>query len=283
MAPINTVGVIGAGQMGSGIAQVSAMTGLKTIVWDLNQESLAKAIKSIGGFLDKLVEKGKLTAAQAESAKGNLHPVKTLKDLADCDLVVEAATENFDIKAKIFAELDSVTKPSAILTSNTSSISITKIAATTKRPSQVMGMHFMNPVPLMKLVELIRGIQTSDATFKAVQEMVQKMGKTGVEAKDSPGFTVNRVLMPMINEAIFLLQEGTKPKDIDDGMVLGTNQPMGPLALADLIGLDTCLFIMQVLHRELGEDKYRPCPLLVKYVEAGWFGRKTKKGFYTYE
>lgn len=283
MAPINTVGVIGAGQMGSGIAQVSAMTGLKTIVWDLNQESLAKAIKSIAGFLDKMVEKGKLTAAQAESAKGNLHPVKTLKDLADCDLVVEAATENFDIKAKIFAELDSVTKPSAILTSNTSSISITKIAATTKRPSQVMGMHFMNPVPLMKLVELIRGIQTSDVTFKAVQEMVQKMGKTGVEAKDSPGFTVNRVLMPMINEAIFLLQEGTKPKDIDDGMVLGTNQPMGPLALADLIGLDTCLFIMQVLHRELGEDKYRPCPLLVKYVEAGWFGRKTKKGFYTYE
>jgi 3-hydroxybutyryl-CoA dehydrogenase len=283
MATINTVGVIGAGQMGAGIAQVSAMTGLKTIVWDLNQEALAKAIKSIAGFLDKMVEKGKLTAAQAESAKGNLIPVKTLKELADCDLVVEAATENFDIKAKIFAELDAVTKASAILTSNTSSISITKIAATTKRPSQVMGMHFMNPVPLMKLVELIRGIQTSDATFKAVQEMVQKMGKTGVEAKDSPGFTVNRVLMPMINEAIFLLQEGTKPKDIDDGMVLGTNQPMGPLALADLIGLDTCLFIMQVLHRELGEDKYRPCPLLVKYVEAGWFGRKTKKGFYTYD
>jgi len=283
MATIDTVGVIGAGQMGAGIAQVSAMTGLKTIVWDLNQEALAKAIKSIAGFLDKMVEKGKLTAAQAESAKGNLIPVKTLKELADCDLVVEAATENFDIKAKIFAELDVVTKASAILTSNTSSISITKIAATTKRPSQVMGMHFMNPVPLMKLVELIRGIQTSDATFKAVQEMVQKMGKTGVEAKDSPGFTVNRVLMPMINEAIFLLQEGTKPKDIDDGMVLGTNQPMGPLALADLIGLDTCLFIMQVLHRELGEDKYRPCPLLVKYVEAGWFGRKTKKGFYTYD
>ncbi len=283
MSNISTVGVIGAGQMGSGIAQVSAMTGLKTFVWDLNQDNLAKAIKSISGFLDKMAEKGKITPAQAESAKGNLIPVKTMKEMADCDLVIEAATENFDIKAKIFAELDSVVKPSGLLTSNTSSISITKIAATTKRPSQVMGMHFMNPVPLMKLVELIRGIQTSDATFHAVQEMVQKMGKSGVEAKDSPGFTVNRVLMPMINEAIFLLQEGTKAKDIDDGMQMGTNQPMGPLALADLIGLDTCLFIMQVLHRELGEDKYRPCPLLVKYVEAGWFGRKSKRGFYTYE
>ena len=283
MSTISVVGIIGSGQMGSGIAQVSAMTGLKTLVWDLNQENLAKAIKSISGFLDKMAEKGKITPAQAESAKGNLIPVKTMKEMADCDLVIEAATENFDIKAKIFAELDSVVKPSGLLTSNTSSISITKIAATTKRPSQVMGMHFMNPVPLMKLVELIRGIQTSDATFHAVQEMVQKMGKSGVEAKDSPGFTVNRVLMPMINEAIFLLQEGTKPKDIDDGMQMGTNQPMGPLALADLIGLDTCLFIMQVLHRELGEDKYRPCPLLVKYVEAGWFGRKSKRGFYTYE
>ncbi len=283
MSIISTVGVIGAGQMGSGIAQVSAMTGLKTLVWDLNQDNLAKSIKSISGFLDKMAEKGKITPAQAESAKGNLIPVKTIKEMADCDLVIEAATENFDIKAKIFAELDSVVKPSGLLTSNTSSISITKIAATTKRPSQVMGMHFMNPVPLMKLVELIRGIQTSDETFKAVQDMVQKMGKSGVEAKDSPGFTVNRVLMPMVNEAIFLLQEGTKAKDIDDGMQMGTNQPMGPLALADLIGLDTCLFIMQVLHRELGEDKYRPCPLLVKYVEAGWFGRKTKRGFYTYE
>jgi 3-hydroxybutyryl-CoA dehydrogenase len=283
MSNISIVGVIGSGQMGSGIAQVSAMTGLKTLVWDLNQDNLAKAIKSISGFLDKMAEKGKITPAQAESAKANLIPVKTIKEMADCDLVVEAATENFDIKAKIFAELDSVVKPSGLLTSNTSSISITKIAATTKRPSQVMGMHFMNPVPLMKLVELIRGIQTSDATFKAVQDMVQKMGKSGVEAKDSPGFTVNRILMPMINEAIFLLQEGTKPKDIDDGMQMGTNQPMGPLALADLIGLDTCLFIMQVMHRELGEDKYRPCPLLVKYVEAGWFGRKSKRGFYTYE
>ena len=283
MSIISTVGVIGAGQMGAGIAQVSAMTGLKTLVWDLNQDNLAKSIKSISGFLDKMAEKGKITPAQAESAKANLIPVKTMKDMADCDLVIEAATENFDIKAKIFAELDAVVKPSGLLTSNTSSISITKIAATTKRPSQVMGMHFMNPVPLMKLVELIRGIQTSDETFKAVQEMVQRMGKSGVEAKDSPGFTVNRILMPMINEAIFLLLEGTKPKDIDDGMQMGTNQPMGPLALADLIGLDTCLFIMQVLHRELGEDKYRPCPLLVKYVEAGWFGRKSKRGFYTYE
>lgn len=283
MTSINSVGVIGAGQMGSGIAQVSAMTGLKTILWDLNQDALTKSVKSIGKQLDRLVEKGKLEASKAESAKGLLLPVKTMREFAECDLVIEAATENFDIKAKIFAELDAIVKPTGLLTTNTSSISITKIAATTQRPSLVMGMHFMNPVPVMKLVELIRGIQTSDATFTAVQEMVTKMGKSGVEAKDSPGFTVNRVLMPMINEAIFLLQEGTKAKDIDDGMQMGTNQPMGPLALADLIGLDTCLFIMQVLHRELGEDKYRPCPLLVKYVEAGWFGRKSKRGFYTYE
>ncbi len=198
-------------------------------------------------------------------------------------MVIEAVTENFEVKAKIFRELDEMLGAHAILASNTSSISITKIAGATKRPTQVMGMHFMNPVPLMKLVELIRGLQTSDATFTAIKTVSEKMGKTVVSAKDSAGFTVNRILVPMVNEAIYLLQEGNKPEDIDQAMVLGTNQPMGPLALADLVGLDTLYFIAQVLHRELGEDKYRPCPLLAKYVEAGWYGRKTKRGFYTYE
>jgi len=283
MKGVLSIGVIGAGQMGAGIAQVSALSGYKTQLWDINQDALQKGIKGIHGHLGKMAEKEKISQAQAEAAKGLLTGNPSISDLSNCDLVIEAATENFDIKSKIFLDLDKTIKPEGILASNTSSISITKIAATTKRPSQVIGMHFMNPVPLMKLVELIRGIQTSDATFDIIKSVVEKMGKTGVEAKDSPGFTVNRVLMPMVNEAIFLLQEGTKAKDIDDGMVLGTNQPMGPLALADLIGLDTCLFITQVLHRELGEDKYRPCPLLVKYVEAGWLGRKTKRGFYTYE
>lgn len=282
MSEISIVGVVGAGQMGAGIAQVSAMSGYKTCLWDVSQDRLEKGLVSIKGHLDKMAEKGKISKDSCESAKSLLLGVKDYSGFSQCDLVIEAATENFDIKGKIFLELDKNTKKSAILASNTSSISITKIAATTSRPNQVIGMHFMNPVPLMKLVEIIRGIQTDDPTFNSIMEVTQKMGKTGVQAKDSPGFTVNRVLMPMINEAIFLLQEGTAAKDIDDGMVLGTNQPMGPLALADLIGLDTCLFIMQVLHRELGEDKYRPCPLLVKYVEAGWFGRKSGRGFFSY-
>lgn len=283
MAEIKTFGVVGAGQMGCGIAQVSAMSGFKTILWDVNSDATNKGIQFINKHIDRLVEKEKISAQQADAAKALLHPTETMKGFAECDLVVEAATENFEIKEKIFKELDSVTQASCYLASNTSSISITKIAATTNRPEKVVGMHFMNPVPLMKLVELIRGIQTSDATYEAIAKTVEKMGKTGVQAKDNPGFTVNRILCPMINEAVFLLQEGTAPEDIDNGMVLGTNQPMGPLALADLIGLDTCLYILRVLHSELGEDKYRPCPLLVKYVEAGWLGRKTKRGFYTYE
>lgn len=283
MAEIKTFGVVGAGQMGCGIAQVSAMSGFKTILWDVNSDATNKGIQFINKHIDRLVEKEKISAQQADAAKALLHPTETMKGFAECDLVVEAATENFEIKEKIFKELDSVTQASCYLASNTSSISITKIAATTNRPEKVVGMHFMNPVPLMKLVELIRGIQTSDATYEAISKTVEKMGKTGVQAKDNPGFTVNRILCPMINEAVFLLQEGTAPEDIDNGMILGTNQPMGPLALADLIGLDTCLYILRVLHSELGEDKYRPCPLLVKYVEAGWLGRKTKRGFYTYE
>ncbi len=279
---IQTIGVVGAGQMGAGIAQVSAMTGYKTLLWDLATDAGAKAVTSIGGHLTKMVEKEKVTAAQKDSAVKLLSHSQKLSDFSSCDLVIEAVTENVEVKLKLFRELDSIVPQNSILASNTSSISITKIAGATKRPSKVIGMHFMNPVPLMKLVELIRGLQTSDETFSVIKATCEKMGKTPVSANDSPGFTVNRILCPMINEAIYLLQEGTKPKDIDDGMVLGTNQPMGPLALADLVGLDTLLFILQVLHRELGEDKYRPCPLLVKYVEAGWLGRKTKRGFYEY-
>lgn len=279
---IQTIGVVGAGQMGAGIAQVAAMSGYKAILWDLVNEAASKAVNSIAGHLTKMVEKEKISATQKDEALKRLSHAPKLSDFASCDLVIEAVTENVDVKLKLFRELDTITPSSAILASNTSSISITKIAGSTKRPTQVIGMHFMNPVPLMKLVELIRGLQTNDATYATIKATCEKMGKTAVSANDSPGFTVNRILCPMINEAIYLLQEGTKPKDIDDAMVLGTNQPMGPLALADLVGLDTLLFILQVLHRELGEDKYRPCPLLVKYVEAGWFGRKTKRGFYEY-
>lgn len=283
MSKISTVGVIGAGQMGAGIAQVSAMSGFKTMLWDADENATAKGLKGIEGHLAKMVEKEKITAAQRDEGLKRLSKASKLNDFAQCDLVIEAVVERLDVKQKLFGELDSLTPAHAILASNTSSISITKIASSTKRPEKVMGMHFMNPVPVMKLVELIRGIQTSDETYQAVNAMVASMGKTAVLAKDSPGFIVNRVLCPMINEAIFLLQEGVKPEDIDNGMLLGTNQPMGPLTLADFIGLDTCLYILQVLHKELGEDKYRPCPLLVKYVEAGWLGRKTKRGFYKYE
>jgi 3-hydroxybutyryl-CoA dehydrogenase len=283
MKEIVNVGVIGAGQMGAGIAQVSAAAGFTTVLWDLSKDLTDRAVKGIDAQLARLVEKQKIPAASRENTLKNLKGVDSITDLKSCDLVIEAVTENFEVKAKIFRELDEMLGAHAILASNTSSISITKIAGATKRPTQVMGMHFMNPVPLMKLVELIRGLQTSDATFTAIKTVSEKMGKTVVSAKDSAGFTVNRILVPMVNEAIYLLQEGNKPEDIDQAMVLGTNQPMGPLALADLVGLDTLYFIAQVLHRELGEDKYRPCPLLAKYVEAGWYGRKTKRGFYTYE
>lgn len=279
---ITKVGVVGAGQMGAGIAQVIATAGFETLIFDANSQALAKGVDGIHKRLQGAVEKGKLSKEIEEKARARLTPAKTLSDFANCDLVIEAIIEQFEIKAALFKELDTLVKPGAILASNTSSISITRIAASTQRPSDVIGVHFMNPVPVMKLVELIKGLQTSEKTYTAIQDFCAKIDKTTVLAIDTPGFIVNRILCPMINEAIFLVQEGVKPEDIDTAMKLGTNQPMGPLTLADFVGLDTLLYILQLLHRELGEDKYRPCPLLIKYVEAGWYGKKSGRGFYSY-
>lgn len=281
MKEIKSVGVVGAGQMGAGIAQVAATSGLPTVISDVNIEAAERGLSSITKQLDKLVSKEKISNDERQRIVKNLR-IGTFADFRDVDIVVEAATENLEIKLKIFKDLDSAAKPGAILASNTSSISITKIASVTSRPAEVVGVHFMNPPPLMKLVELIRGLQTSDETYRTAKTWVEAMGKTTALAPDSAGFIVNRILMPMLNEAFFLLQEGADKEAIDTGMMLGTNHPMGPLQLADLIGLDTTLSILQVLHKELGEDKYRPCPLLVKYVEAGWLGRKSKRGFYCY-
>jgi 3-hydroxybutyryl-CoA dehydrogenase len=277
------VGVIGAGQMGAGIAQVIASSGFSTLLYDSQAAALSKGTEGIHSRLNQAVQKGKLSREVADSAIQRLTAVSDLNAFAQCDLVIEAIIENFDIKASLFKQLDAIVKPGSILASNTSSISITRIAASTTRPEKVIGVHFMNPVPVMKLVEVIRGLQTSDETYAAIQDFCAKIDKTTVLAIDTPGFVVNRILCPMINEAIFLVQEGVKPEDIDTAMKLGTNQPMGPLTLADFVGLDTLLYILQLLHRELGEDKYRPCPLLVKYVEAGWFGKKSGRGFYKYQ
>ena len=278
------IGVIGAGQMGNGIAQVAASFGIEVVMVDVSATSLQKGMATISSSCDRLIKKTTMTEDQKKSLLAKIQTAENMSALKDCDLVVEAATENVDLKLKIFKELDQIAKPEAILCSNTSSISITKIAAVTKRPDKVAGMHFMNPVPLMKLVEGIRGLQTSDETFKAVKALAEKMDKVFVESvKDMPGFIVNRILMPMINEAVYTLHEGiANAESIDSAMKLGTNQPMGPLTLADFIGLDTCLAIMNVLHEGLGDSKYRPCPLLVKYVEAGWLGRKSGRGFYAY-
>lgn len=276
------IGVIGAGQMGAGIAQVIASSGFSTLLFDAQAAALSKGVEGIHNRLNQASQKGKITSESASATINRLATATSLKDFSDCDLVIEAIIENFEHKADLFKQLDSIVKPGAVLASNTSSISITRIAAATKRPEKVIGVHFMNPVPVMKLVELIRGLQTNDETYAMIQEFCAKIEKTTVLAIDTPGFIVNRILCPMINEAIFLVQEGVKPEDIDTAMKLGTNQPMGPLTLADFVGLDTLLYILQLLHRELGEDKYRPCPLLVKYVEAGWFGKKTGRGFYRY-
>jgi 3-hydroxybutyryl-CoA dehydrogenase len=281
---IETMAVVGAGQMGSGIAQVAAQSGLKVILADASPELARKAHDKLGKGLARLVEKGKLQAADREAILGRIQPASSLDECAPADLAIEAIVENLQVKAEVFKRLDALLRPEALLASNTSSISITALAATTRRPGQFIGMHFMNPPPVMALIEIIRGLQTADATYQAVTELARKFGKTVVTARDVPGFIVNRILIPLINEACFALQEGlASAEDIDTGVKLGLNHPMGPLTLADFIGLDTCLFIADVLHRELGEDKYRPAALLRNYVAAGWLGRKTGRGFYQYQ
>jgi 3-hydroxybutyryl-CoA dehydrogenase len=283
LPPFRKIGVIGAGQMGNGIAHVCALSGFQVLLNDVAADRITEGLATISGNLARQVSRQRITDEQRQAAIKRISPAKTLDELGDCDLVIESATEQEDVKRKIFAALCPSLKPEAILSTNTSSISITRLAAGTDRPERFIGIHFMNPVPLMELVEVIRGIATGDPTFEATKQFISKLGKQIAVAEDFPAFIVNRILLPMINEAIYTLYEGVgNVEAIDTAMRLGAHHPMGPLELADFIGLDTCLSVMQVLHEGLADSKYRPCPLLVKYVEAGWLGRKTQRGFYDY-
>jgi 3-hydroxybutyryl-CoA dehydrogenase len=280
---IKTVGVIGAGQMGSGIAHVCSLGGLNVRLHDLSEDRINAGLATINGNMARQISKGAISEAERQGALDRIKPARSYDDLSTCDLVIEAATENEEVKRKIFTNLCPSLRSDALVATNTSSISITRLAASTDRPEKFIGIHFMNPVPVMQLVELIRGIATDDPTYESAKEFIAKLGKTSTVSEDFPAFIVNRILLPMINEAIYTLYEGVGSVEaIDTAMRLGANHPMGPLQLADFIGLDTCLSIMQVLYEGLADSKYRPCPLLVKYVEAGWLGRKTKRGFYDY-
>lgn len=277
------IGVIGAGTMGNGIAQTAATAGFDVVMCDIDESRVKAGIEAVSKSLDRFVKKETMTEDEKRNVLGRITTTTALADLKSCALIVEAASENIEIKLQIFRELDEIANAEAILSSNTSSISITKIAAATNRPDKVIGMHFMNPVPLMKLVEVIRGIATSDDTYRKVHEISERLGKTPLDCQDFPGFIANRILMPMINEAVYALYEGVATRESIDGiMKLGMNHPMGPLTLADFIGLDVCLAILEVMHEGLGDPKYRPCPLLRKYVDAGWLGRKSGRGFYQY-
>ena len=280
---IERMAVVGAGQMGSGIAQVAAQAGIDVVLADATPELARKGVERVGAQLARLVEKGKMTAGDRSALLARIRAAEAFEDCSRAQLLVEAIVENEAVKKDLFRRADALLAPEAILASNTSSISITALAASTRRPERFIGIHFMNPPPVMQLIEVIRGLQTGDATYRTVIDLAKRFGKTTVTSKDRPGFIVNRILIPLLNEACFALEEGlASPEDIDTGVKLGLNHPMGPLTLADFIGLDTCLFIAEVLHRELGDDKYRPAPILRQYVAAGWLGRKTGRGFYAY-